>query len=110
MSNTSPTLSGAPPAGVADSFFLGAHAGTTHSRTAASSTAAATRLGLGCGIGSSQGCAERGRPHAAAQLVTAAAARLVQIGAAHHHAAAARDLAVGAVGGRAAHHADGERL
>src|SRR2546428_377272 len=41
-----------------------------------------------------------------AQVEAAPAARLVQLAAAHHHAPPALDLAVGAVRGGAAHHAD----
>src|SRR4051812_43668633 len=111
MSNTSPTFSGvAPPAGCDfEASCSGAHAGTAHSRTAASSAAATGRTGIGLGIGSSIVCTERRRPHATAQLVAPAAARLVQVGASHDHPTAARHLAVGAVGRLAAHDADGER-
>jgi len=46
----------------------------------------------------------------APELVAAAAARLVEIDAADDHASGAALLAIGAVGGPPAHHADGERL
>src|SRR5262249_14326452 len=59
-------------------------------------------------IRSSRG--ERGCVHAAAELEAAPATRFVEIGAADDHAAALLDLAIGAIGRRAAHHADRQRL
>src|SRR6185503_4162710 len=101
MSNTSPT-GNAAPAGVAVSG-----AGLLHP-AAANSARTTSASGFRLAIEVSVGFGHRTRP--AAQVEAAPAARLVDLGAAHHDAAAALHLAIRPVGGRAADDADRQRL
>src|SRR6185295_18701738 len=103
-SKTSP-ITALPAAGGAACSALRAHPAA--SRTTATSAAWTIRRDVMC---ASRGWCGLRRFDARAQLVTATAACLVQIGAANQHAAAALLLAIGPVGGRAAHHADRQRL
>src|SRR6516225_1760247 len=111
-SNTRPTLRrvGVPREAWSGACEAGGSARFPHpaARTATAARASAARMIGRCGISSSGWCGVM--TGAAAQLVAAAAARLVEIGAADQHAPAAAHLAVGAVGGATAHHADGEGL
>src|SRR5512147_944686 len=111
MSNTSPTFS-AEASPVAGGFSLGAHPGTADSRAATRRPPGTTRSRwrIQWRIGLSIGGTDRGGLHPATQLPAAAAARLVEVRASHHHPAAFGDLAIGAVGRLAAHDTDGERL
>src|ERR1041385_6054064 len=101
MSNTRPT-GNSPVTGFDDSC-----AGWLHPAAASSATRAATS-DLRVAIMGSVGCGHRTRP--AAQVEAAPAARLVDLGAAHHDAAAALHFSIGPIGGRAADDADRQRL
>src|ERR1041385_4346165 len=101
MSNTRPT-GNSPVTGFDDSC-----AGWLHPAAASSATRAATS-DLRLAIMVSVGCGHRTRP--AAQVEAAPAARLVDLGAAHHDAAAALHFSIGPIGGRAADDADRQRL
>src|SRR5689334_13734599 len=101
MSNTSPT-GNVPASGVAALSLAGwLHPATSWART---TSASSFRLAIEVSVG----CGHRTRP--AAQVEAAPAARLVDLGAAHHDAAAALHFPVGPVRGRPAHDADGKRL
>src|SRR5690349_3408615 len=105
-SNTSPTLSAPAPFAPDAVWSAGfAHPAASSSRTASGASARAGRRNM-----ISSGECETRRPRAPPQLVAAAAAGLVQVGAAHDDAAGARDLAIRAIRRAAAHHADGQRL
>src|SRR5205809_5173643 len=104
-SNTSPTLRAAA-AGLDSGAFL-AHAPSGAARRASASAACAIR---GCAIGASGWDFGLGRPGAAAEVVTAPAAGLVEVGPADHHPPGALHLAICAVRGRTTDHADRERL
>src|SRR5262245_61769519 len=84
-----------------------AHAPASSTSAAAAATAATIRRD---NMGSSGGGCDLGGADPRAQLVATAAARLVEVGAADHHAPGALLLAIGAVGGRSAYHADRQRL
>src|SRR5262249_42051064 len=103
MSNTRPT-GNAPPSAVGAGFC----AVWLHPAAASSASAANARASFRPGIEVSGGYGPGACP--AAPVVTASAARPVDLGAAHDHAAAALDLSVGPVGRSAADHSDGERL
>src|SRR5262252_7375249 len=88
MSNTRPT--GNPAADVLDDSF----AGGLHPAASWARTTSASRLRRAIEV--SVGFGHRTRP--AAQVEAAPAARLVDLGAAHHDAAAALHFSIGAIG------------
>src|SRR5262245_4471626 len=105
MSNTSPT-GNASPAAVRSGALP--HPAAISSDAASSRAAAAGRTSGPVRMGLSRGFGRGARP--ATQVEAAAAAGLVDLRAAHDHAASALHFAVRAVGRRAAHDADGQRL
>src|SRR5215471_5518391 len=100
MSNTRPT--GNPAADVLEASL----AGGLHPAASWARTTSASRLRRAIEV--SVGFGHRTRP--AAQVEAAPAARLVDLGAAHHDAAAALHFSIRPVGGRAADDADRQRL
>src|SRR5215831_14389761 len=108
-SNTRPAVNGAPAPGVAFAVLPAGLEPHPASRAATSATPAARAYG-GIGMVASRcgGCLRRVDP--GAELPAAPAARLVDVGAADHHASRAADLAVGAIGRLATNDTDRQRL
>src|SRR5262245_31407756 len=102
MSNTSPT--GNAPAWLADCLAGWLHPAAASHASATNARANDFRLGIGLSRWSGLGACP------AAQVVTAPAASLVDLGAAHDDAAAPLHFSIRTVGGRTADDADRERL